>query len=186
MTPFQALYGRLPPSIPLYLDGLSRVNEVDQSLLQRDDLLQHLKKNLEMAANRMKQTADKKRRNVEFQAGDMVLLNLHPYHQQTAFKRVHQKLASKFYRPYQIEKKIGNVAYQLHLPASAKIHPVFHVSLLKKYQLPTEDATWEDTTLLHNQFPYLDLEDKDPIGKGSIVRPRRSARTPKKNPKYLA
>ncbi|KAL5565238.1 hypothetical protein UlMin_028402 [Ulmus minor] len=234
MTPFQALYGRLPPSIPLYLDGLSRVNEVDQSLLQRDDLLQHLKKNLDMAANRMKQTADKKRRNVEFQAGDMVLLKLHPYRQQTAFKRVHQKLASKFYGPYQIEKKIGNVAYQLHLPASAKIHPVFHVSLLKKYvggppqvtldlppitdegvasvepeqildtrwfkqgdkfveeslvkwkQLPTEDATWEDTTLLHNQFPYLDLEDKDPIGEGSNVRPRRSARTPMKNPKYLA
>ena len=39
-----------------------------------------------MAANRMKQTADKKKRNVEFQAGDMVLLKLHPYRQQTAFK----------------------------------------------------------------------------------------------------
>ena len=86
MTPFQALYCRLPPSIPLYFDRLSQLNEVDQSLLHRDELLQHLKKNLDMAANRMKQIADKKRRNVEFQAGDMVLLKLHPYHQQTAFK----------------------------------------------------------------------------------------------------
>ena len=234
MTPFQALYGRLPPSIPLYFDGLSWVNEVDQNLLQRDELLQHLKKNLDVAANRMKQTADKKRRNMEFQVGEMVLLRLHPYRQQTAFKRVHQKLASKFYGPYQIEKKIGNVAYQLHLPAGAKIHPVFHVSLLKKYvggppqvtlelspitdegvasvepetildtrwikqgnkfieeslvmwkQLPKEDATWEDSSLLRNQFPYLDFEDKDPIGGGSIDRPRRSQRTPKKNPKFLA
>lgn len=234
MTPFQALYGRLPPSILLYFDGLSRVNEVDQNLLQRDELLQHLKKNLDMAANRMKQTADKKRRNVEFQVGEMVLLRLHPYRQQTAFKRVHQKLASKFYGPYQIEKKIGNVAYQLHLPVGTKIHHVFHVSLLKKYvggppqvtlelspitdegvasvepetildtrwikqgnkfieeslvkwkQLPKEDATWEDSSLLRNQFPYLDLEDKDPIGGGSIDRPRRSQRTPKKNPKFLA
>ena len=50
MTPFQALYGWLSPSIPLYFDGLSRVHEVDQSLLHWDELLQHLKKNLDMAA----------------------------------------------------------------------------------------------------------------------------------------
>jgi translation initiation factor IF-1 len=133
MTPFQALYGRVPPSIPLYSDGLSRVNEVDQSLLHRDELLQHLKMNLDRAANRMKQTTDKSRCSVEFQAGDLVLLKLHPYRQQTAFKRVHQKLASKFYDPYCIEKKIGNVAYCLQLPTSTRIQPVFHVSLLKKY-----------------------------------------------------
>ena len=62
MTPFQALYGRLPPSIPLYFDGLSRVHEVDQSLLHRDELLQHLKKNLDMTTNRMKQMADQKKK----------------------------------------------------------------------------------------------------------------------------
>jgi hypothetical protein len=39
MTPFQALYGRLPPSIPHYADGLSHVNEVDQSLLNWDEVL---------------------------------------------------------------------------------------------------------------------------------------------------
>ena len=77
MTPFQALYGRLPPSIPLYSDGLSRVNEVDQNLLHQDKLLQHLKMNLDIAANRMKQTADQSRHSVEFQVGDMVLLKLH-------------------------------------------------------------------------------------------------------------
>jgi hypothetical protein len=86
MTPFQALYGRLPPSIPLYSNGLYWVNEVDQSLLHRDELLQHLMMNLDRAANRMKQTADKSRYSVEFQAGDLVLLKLHPYRQQTAFK----------------------------------------------------------------------------------------------------
>lgn len=79
MTPFKALYGRLPPSIPSYKDGFSPVHEVDQTLLSRDELLQHLKNNLEKSINRMKQLADQKRRDVSFNVGDLVLLKLQPY-----------------------------------------------------------------------------------------------------------
>ncbi|KAH9781262.1 Immune-associated nucleotide-binding protein 9 [Citrus sinensis] len=132
MTPFQALYGRLPPSIPHYTEGLSRVNDVDQSLLTRDEVLQQLKTNLELSAARMKHVADQKRREVEFQVGDLVLLKLHPYHQQSVFKRAHHKLASRFYGPFPVEQKLGKVAYRLCLPPATQIHPVFHVSLLKK------------------------------------------------------
>lgn len=107
MSPFQALYGRLPPTIPRYFVGQSPVDEVDRGLADRDELLLRLKQNLEAARNRMKQ-------------------------KQTVFWRAHQKLASKFYGPYPIERKIGAVAYQLKLPTGAAIHPVFHVSVLKK------------------------------------------------------
>ena len=58
MTPFQALYGRLPPSIPHYTEGLSHVSEVDQSILTRDEVLQQLKTNLELFAARMKHAAN--------------------------------------------------------------------------------------------------------------------------------
>ena len=41
-------------------------------------------------------------------------------------------MASKFYGPYQINKKISHIAYGLELPDKSRIHNVFHVSCLKK------------------------------------------------------
>ncbi|KAH9685457.1 hypothetical protein KPL70_013962 [Citrus sinensis] len=54
MTPFKALYGRDPPTVPQYHVGTSPVNEVDKALLTRDELLAQLKRNLAIATNRMK------------------------------------------------------------------------------------------------------------------------------------
>lgn len=42
------------------------------------------------------------------------------------------KLSSKYYGPYTITARIGSIAYKLALPPESKVHPVFHVSLLKK------------------------------------------------------
>lgn len=133
MTPFQALYGRLPPPIPIYHSGFSSVHEVDQSLVSRDDLLRQLKANLETSSNHTKQIADQKRWDVTFEVGDMVFLKFHPYRQQSVFTRAHQKLTSRFYGPYPVLQKTGTVAYKLQLLEGAHIHPVFHVSLLKKF-----------------------------------------------------
>lgn len=133
MTPFQALYGHLPPAITSYKDGLLAVHEVNKQLTTHNELLLHLKRNLHNSINRMKQLADKKWKDLTFSVGDRVLLKLHPYWQQTAFQRAHQKLASHFYGPYYVLEKLGSVAYKLQLPPASWIHPIFHVSLLKPY-----------------------------------------------------
>jgi hypothetical protein len=61
-----------------------------------------------------------------------VFLRLQPY-KQTSLKADHcQKLVPKFYGLYTILKHVGHVAYQLSFPNHSKLHPVFHVSFLKK------------------------------------------------------
>eukprot|EP00253_Pinus_taeda_P024893 PITA_24893 len=77
-------------------------------------------------------TVDQHRSECQFQEGDQVFLQLQPYKQTSLKDKGCQKHSPKFYGPYQVLQRIGELAYKLALPPTAKIHPVFHVSRLKK------------------------------------------------------
>ncbi|KAF7126963.1 hypothetical protein RHSIM_Rhsim11G0145700 [Rhododendron simsii] len=94
--------------------------------------LSHPYTSQDVAKNLMKQQANKHMFEREFELGDWVYLRLQPYKRTTLQARSNLKLCPRFYGPFQVIKRIGKVAYQLNLPPHSKLHPVFHVSLLKK------------------------------------------------------
>ena len=87
------------------------------------------KVNLAEAQQRQAKYADEKRRERVFKVGDQVLLS-------TANLSTHEravKLLPKWIGPYKIKRVVNQVAYELSLPVSMKMHPVFHVSKLRAY-----------------------------------------------------
>ena len=100
----------------------------------------------------MKQQADQHRTEQEFEVEDWVFVRLQPYKQLSLKQQGRNKLAPKFYGPYQITRKISPVAYGVKFPNKSRIHNVFHVSNLKKLLGQHQSAH----TILHT----LDNEGK--------------------------
>jgi hypothetical protein len=148
------MFGKPPPSIPVYVTGSSSVDACDVVLTSREEIHALLRKNLRKAQTAMKSNADKHRQDVNFEVGTWVYVKLQPYRQLSLSKDKYHKLSKRFYGPYLILAKIGAVAYHLELPPHSKIHNVFHVSLLKLYEGPLPPQV--------DQLPPLSL-DNNPI-----------------------
>lgn len=77
--------------------------------------------------------ANRHRSDRQFEEGDNVFLKVQAFRQLSLKHNRDHKFSARYYGPYKILKKIGQVAYRLELPPDAKIHNIFHVSLLKKH-----------------------------------------------------
>lgn len=115
-------------------------NDVDEEardmLLVRQTTLQTIKNNLKLAQERMKKHTDKRRTERVLEVGDMAYLKVQPYKHNALGIHKCLKLHSKFYETFKVIQKIGQVAYKLLLPKGCAIHPVFHISQLKKHLGP--------------------------------------------------
>jgi hypothetical protein len=121
-------------------ENSSAVSDAELLLAEREQHLVILRQNLEKAQARMKQYADRNRTERTFEVADTVWLRLQPYVQSSVANHPFPKLAHKFFGPYKILRRVGQVAYELQLPKGCQVHPVFHVSQLKPH---TTDYTPE-------------------------------------------
>jgi hypothetical protein len=71
-------------------------------------------------------------RFAKFAVGDWVWLRLHQRLATAITDKSAGKLVPRFYGPYKVLDRVGDVAYRLTLPPHARIHCVFHVVFLKK------------------------------------------------------
>ncbi|MCH96424.1 hypothetical protein A2U01_0017410, partial [Trifolium medium] len=173
MTPFQALYGRAPPTLVRYNHSPSDIVAVQQQLMEMDVLIATLKDNLKRAQQVMKAQADKHRRDVQFEVGEQVLVKLQPCRQNSVALKKNQKLGMRYFGPFTINKKIGQVAYKLQLPLEVKIHPVFHISQLKPFKGQASDPYIPLPLTTHELVPILQpmtvLKNRDIMRNDQII-----------------
>ena len=167
-TPFKIVYGRDPPTIGRYGTPKSPMDDIDCYLQERDQVLNLLKEHLSNAQTIMKTAKDSHRRDVTIKEGELVYLKLRLYRMRALSKKFNEKLAPKYFGPYAIIKQVNAVAYKLALPADCRIHPVFHVSQLKKVVgNPDQVLPLPPTLAADLEWVVEPLQVKDIRGTGS-------------------
>ncbi|KAI3725205.1 hypothetical protein L1987_64983 [Smallanthus sonchifolius] len=132
MPPYEMLYGRRCRTPVCWgeigqkeLGSLEVVKETSERFDQ-------IKARMKAAQDRQKSYADRRRRPIEFNVGDRVMLKVSPWKGIIRFRK-RGKLSPRFIGPFRIMARVGEVAYRLELPDELSgIHPTFHVSHLRK------------------------------------------------------
>ncbi|GJW60148.1 putative reverse transcriptase domain-containing protein [Tanacetum coccineum] len=131
-APFEALYGRKCCS-PVCWDEVGEAQLTGPDLIQETtEKIIQIKQRIQAACDRQKSYADLKRKPMEFQVGDRVMLKVSPWKGVVSFGK-RGKLNPRYIGPFKVLEKVGSVAYKLELPQElGRVHNTFHVSNLKK------------------------------------------------------
>ncbi|GKC16896.1 reverse transcriptase domain-containing protein [Tanacetum coccineum] len=129
---FEALYGRKYRSPVLWAEIREGSLIRSELVLEMTDKVVLIKEKYKAARGRQKSYADKRRKPLEFEVGDRVLLRVSPWKGVVRFGKK-GKLAPRYVGSFEILERIGLVAYRLRLPKELNsTHDTFHVSNLKK------------------------------------------------------
>ncbi|GJU06014.1 hypothetical protein Tco_1122444 [Tanacetum coccineum] len=98
-----------------------------------------IKQRMQVARDQQKSYAGLKRKPMEFQVGDRVILKVSPWKRVVCFGK-RGKLNPRYVGPFKVLEKVGSVAYKLEIPQElSRVHNTFHVSNLKNYPIEIMD-----------------------------------------------
>ena len=101
-------------------------------VLQTTEQIQQVRQRLLTARSHQMSYMDRRRSELEFQVGDLVLLKVFPWKGVIRFRK-RGKLGPRYIGPFRVVARVGRVGYCLELPAELdQIHDTFHVSRLRK------------------------------------------------------
>ncbi|GJZ53211.1 putative reverse transcriptase domain-containing protein [Tanacetum coccineum] len=131
-APFEALYGRKCRS-PVCWTEVGEAQILGPELIQETtEKIIQIKQRMKAARDRQKSYADLKRKPMEFQVGDKVMLKVSPWKGVVRFGK-RGKLNPRYVGPFKVIERVGEVAYKLELLEElSRVHNTFHVSNLKK------------------------------------------------------
>ena len=154
MAPHEALYGRRCRT-PLCWDSVVDSGSVSTDIIEEaNQKVRVIRQHLRTAQSRQKSYADRRRRDLEFQVGDLVYLKVSPLKGIQRFG-LRGKLSPRYIGPFDVIERIGTAAYRLGLPESlSQIHDVFHVSVLRKCLLDPSSVTTVEALPLQQDLSY--------------------------------
>ncbi|GKC84985.1 retrotransposon-related protein [Tanacetum coccineum] len=160
-TPYEVVYCQTPPIHIPYTPGDSRVETVDRTFQSREEAINMLTFHIKRAQDRMRSQANKHMTDREFEVGTWVYLKLQPHRQVIMRQGQQHKLSAKYHGPFMIVERIRKVACKLQLPSHSQIHPVFHISQLKKchgkgQQMGSLPQLREDGLLVYKPMTILE------------------------------
>ncbi|GJR65599.1 putative reverse transcriptase domain-containing protein [Tanacetum coccineum] len=131
-TQFEALYSRKCRSAVCWAE-VGQVQLTDPEIVQETiEKVIQIKQRMQAARDRQKSYINLKRKPMEFQVGDRVMLKVLPWKGVVCFGK-RGKLNNRYVGPFKVLEKVGSVAYNLELPQELnRVHNTFHVSNLKK------------------------------------------------------
>nr|GFB41793.1 putative reverse transcriptase domain-containing protein [Tanacetum cinerariifolium] len=131
-APFEALYRRKCRSPICWAEVGDRQLTGPEIIHETTEKIVQIKSRIQAARDRQKSYADVRRKPLEFQVGDKVMLKVSPWKGVIRFGK-RRKLNPRYIGPFKILAKVGIVSYRLELlDQLSKVHSTFHVSKLKK------------------------------------------------------